>query len=112
MNATIDCLKVSNLTVSFEGTATFKALDNVSFTIPQGKTLALVGQSGSGKSVTSLAIMGLLPPNAQMTGNIELNGFPPFYPHSGKEMQKIRGKEIAMIFQEPMSALNPIMKIG
>lgn len=112
MNGNFDCLKVNHLTVSFEGPSTFKALDNISFSIPKGKTLALVGQSGSGKSITSLAIMGLLPPNAQMTGTIEMNGFPPFSPHSGKELQKIRGKEIAMIFQEPMSALNPIMKVG
>jgi peptide/nickel transport system ATP-binding protein len=87
-------------------------LKSVSFEIEQGEIFALVGESGSGKSLTSLAIMRLLPQAISVSaGDIELNG-ESIFSISEFEMQKIRGKSIAMIFQEPMTALNPVMTIG
>ena len=89
-----------------------KAVDNVSLTIEQGKTLGIVGESGSGKSVTSLSIMQLLAATARIeSGSIsflgrDLVGLPE------PEMRKIRGKEISMIFQEPMTSLNPVFTVG
>lgn len=102
-------LDVRNLTVSFSGEVAYTALDHVSFGIARGKSLALLGASGSGKSVTSLAIMGLLANNATVNGEIYWNG-----KVLGKDTnwENIRGKEIAMIFQEPMSSLNPLMSCG
>ena len=89
-----------------------KAVDNVSLTIKEGHTLGVVGESGSGKSVTSLSIMGLLASSAKIeSGKIaflgnDLIGLP------DNEMRKIRGSEISMIFQEPMTSLNPVFKVG
>ncbi|HRP90790.1 MAG TPA: ABC transporter ATP-binding protein [Edaphocola sp.] len=108
-------LQVKNLHITFAGTPSFHALQGINFSIAKGKTVALIGASGSGKSLTSLAVMGLLPKNATQTGYLilgegedekVLNTLKP------KEWQSVRGKEISMIFQEPMSALNPIMKVG
>ncbi|MCH9740427.1 MAG: dipeptide ABC transporter ATP-binding protein [Epsilonproteobacteria bacterium] len=87
-------------------------LKSVSFEIHTGEIFALVGESGSGKSLTSLAIMRLLPDALSVSsGDIELNG-DSLFSISEFEMQKVRGKSIAMIFQEPMTALNPVMTIG
>lgn len=108
-------LKVNNLHIKFEGPNAFHALQGVSFKIANGKTLALIGTSGSGKSLTSLAIMGLLPKNAKQTGYIILednNQELILNNLSTKQWQTIRGNKISMVFQEPMSALNPIMSIG
>jgi len=105
----MNILKVKNLTLK---TKDKTLLDSVSFEIQKGEVFALVGESGSGKSLTSLAIMRLLPNGIRVSGgeiflnNISLFKLPEF------QMQKIRGKSIAMIFQEPMSALNPVMKVG
>jgi len=89
-----------------------KLLKSISFNIEQGEIFALVGESGSGKSLTSLAIMRLLPQAISVdSGDIELNSRS-LFAISEFEMQKIRGKSIAMIFQEPMTALNPVMTIG
>jgi peptide/nickel transport system ATP-binding protein len=102
-------LKVKNLTLK---TKDKTLIDSISFEIKEGEIFALVGESGSGKSLTSLAIMRLLPNAIKITGgDIELGdkslfGLPEY------QMQKVRGKEIAMIFQEPMSALNPVMRVG
>ena len=102
-------LKVTNLSLSAGSTV---LLDKISFEIGKGEIFALVGESGSGKSLTSLAIMRLLPPTVHVTGgDVVLHGsslfiLPEF------EMQKIRGRSVAMIFQEPMSALNPVMTVG
>ncbi len=106
-------LSVQNLSVEFltpEGDV--RAVDNASFDVPMGKTVGIVGESGSGKSVTSLAIMRLLPtPPARITGKIlfdgqDLLGLPE------EKMRKIRGDKISMIFQEPMTSLNPVYKTG
>lgn len=107
--AKLPLLQINDLTVQFTGEEIYTALDQVSFTIEKGRTLALLGASGSGKSVTSLALMGLLPEQACYTGTIMLDGR---LLKDTADWQAVRGKEIAMIFQEPMSALNPLMTCG
>lgn len=107
-------LSIQDLTVKFKTQEELiTAVNNVSFDIPKGKTVGLVGESGSGKSVTSLATMGLIPmPPGQITsGKILFNG-DDLLQKSEKEMRKIRGNRISMIFQEPMTALNPVFRIG
>lgn len=106
-------LEVKDLEISFDTYAgKVQAIRQVSFDLHQGETLAIVGESGSGKSVTSRSIMGLLASNANIEqGEILFNG-ENIVEKSEKEMQKIRGKEIAMIFQDPMTSLDPTMKIG
>ncbi|MDQ7047584.1 MAG: dipeptide ABC transporter ATP-binding protein [Sulfurovum sp.] len=102
-------LNVKNLSLTI-GTQTL--IDNISFNIKHGEIFALVGESGSGKSLTSLAIMQLLPEAiAVRSGDIILNDIS-LFSLSETQMQKVRGKSIAMIFQEPMSALNPVMSVG
>lgn len=90
-----------------------KAVDDVSFSIYKGETLALVGESGSGKSITSLSIMKLIPspPGKIVEGSIKLEG-KDLLPLSEAEMCKVRGNEIGMIFQEPMTSLDPVFTIG
>lgn len=107
-------LSVKNLTVEFHTSeGVVRAVNNVSFDIPQGKTVGIVGESGSGKSVTSLAVMGLLQkPAGRITqGEILFNG-ENLLNYSDDQMRKIRGNEISMIFQEPMTSLNPVFKVG
>lgn len=111
-------LEVANLSVAFAmPRGDVRALRDVSFALHPGKTLALVGESGSGKSVTSLAIMGLLPGNGSVAGGsityhrrdgspLDLTNAPP------DQVRAMRGSQIAMIFQEPMSSLNPLFTIG
>jgi peptide/nickel transport system ATP-binding protein len=101
-------LKVSDLSICF---GQHVAVQNISFQINPGETLGLVGESGSGKSATSLAILRLLPPTCQITGNIAFAG-ENLLSLSPEAMRKHRGRSIAMIFQEPMTALNPVMPIG
>lgn len=111
-------LEVSNLRVAFKSNQnSVTALRDVSFTLHAGKTMALVGESGSGKSVTSLAIMGLLPGNGSVTGGSiryrkRDGGDADLTTIAESDMRKLRGAEIAMIFQEPMSSLNPLFTIG
>ncbi len=101
-------LTVKNLTIAFNGKA---VVHDLSFSISAGQTLGLVGESGSGKSATSLALMGLLPSSATLTGTIHFDQQNlPNLTHSA--IRKLRGSRIAMIFQEPMTALNPVMRIG
>ncbi len=106
-------LSVQELSVSFGNEKnSLEVLHNISFDVYANEILGIVGESGSGKSVTSLSIMGLLPKKqANLSGNIFFEG-KNLLKTTGKEFQKIRGNEIAMIFQEPMSALNPSLKCG
>jgi peptide/nickel transport system ATP-binding protein len=84
---------------------------DVSFSLERGERLGLVGESGSGKSITAMALMGLLPENAQVTGSVRFDGQELTATSEG-EMCRIRGNRIGMIFQEPMTALNPVHSIG
>jgi peptide/nickel transport system ATP-binding protein len=98
-------------------TQSFAAVRDLSFTIAHGAALGLVGESGSGKSVTSLAIMRLLPPQAQCHGKIVFHDpkehtTSDLLALSKEDMRRVRGARIAMIFQEPMTALNPVMRVG
>jgi peptide/nickel transport system ATP-binding protein len=96
-------------------TRALPAVRDVSFSISPGEVLGLVGESGSGKSITSLAIMRLLPPQARVSGEILFaeNGTPRNLPALPDDsMRQLRGSRIAMIFQEPMTALNPVMRVG
>jgi oligopeptide transport system ATP-binding protein len=107
-------LEVKDLRVSFNTyNGEVQAVRGVNFELNKGETLAIVGESGSGKSVTTSALMGLLPkPQAMIkTGEILFEG-QDLVKKSNKEMQKIRGKDISMVFQDPMSSLNPTMKVG
>ncbi|MHA7860156.1 ABC transporter ATP-binding protein [Tessaracoccus sp. Y36] len=103
-------LEVTDLTVTF-GRHQRKAVDGVSFTVDAAESLGIIGQSGSGKSVTALAIMGLLPDHAQVTGSIRLDGRE-LVGLPEREYRALRGDDIAMIFQEPMTALDPTMRVG
>ena len=107
-------LEVKDLEVSFQTYGGHvKAVRGVSFDLHKGETLAIVGESGSGKSVTSQSIMKLIPmPPGKITGGQILFNGDDIVPKTEKEMEKIRGKEISMIFQDPMTSLNPTMKIG
>lgn len=110
-------LSVDGLTISFDSNeGVFTAVDNASFQIGRGETLAIVGESGSGKSLTALALMGLLPLQAKVQGRIVLHANGTETALSGltrnKAWQQLRGQEIGMVFQEPMSSLNPVMKVG
>lgn len=106
-------LEVKDLNISFETFAgKVQAIRGVDFDLKKGETLAIVGESGSGKSVTTRAIMQLLSTNAVVeSGEIRFKG-QNLLEKTDKEMQKIRGKEIAMIFQDPMTSLNPTKTIG
>jgi peptide/nickel transport system ATP-binding protein len=108
-------LAVSNLSIGFSGRNPSQigktVVDSISFTLAPGQTLGLVGESGSGKSATSLAIVRLLPPNATVSGQILFEDANILDLPEGK-MRALRGSQIAMIFQEPMTALNPGMRIG
>jgi peptide/nickel transport system ATP-binding protein len=103
----VDHLRVKLLT---EGGPAY-AVRDVGFSLDRGETLGLVGESGCGKSMTALAIMGLLPERAQLSGSIRFDG-EELTSWSEREMQRVRGNRIGMIFQEPMTALNPVHSIG
>jgi oligopeptide/dipeptide ABC transporter ATP-binding protein len=91
---------------------TVRAVDGVSFEVPRGEALGLVGESGSGKSMTLRSILGVLPPEASVTsGQILLDG-QDLVPLRQTDLNRIRGPKMSMIFQEPMSALNPVMRVG
>jgi peptide/nickel transport system ATP-binding protein len=104
-------LRVSNLHIRFGSS---HAVRGVEFELGEGEVLGLVGESGSGKSATSLAIMGLLGSAAQTSGSVRWRGAESVDMLSASQdtLRRIRGREIAMIFQEPMTALNPVMSIG
>jgi peptide/nickel transport system ATP-binding protein len=101
-------LEINDLSISF---GQHKAVDRISLTIAPGETLGLVGESGSGKSATSLALLRLLPASAQVTGTIAFAG-EDLLSLPEAAMRRRRGSDLAMIFQEPMTALNPVMRVG
>ncbi len=107
-------LDVRNLQVQFKTQdGIINAVNNVSFTVNRGETLGIVGESGSGKSVTSLAIMRLIPsPPGKIAGGQILFDGEDLVDYSEAEMRKIRGNRISMIFQDPMTSLNPVLRIG
>jgi oligopeptide/dipeptide ABC transporter ATP-binding protein len=112
-------LEIRDLTVEFSiagaGAATRPALRSLSLNIAQGEVLGLVGESGSGKSVTSLAVMRLLPPQARCSGEVLFamdDRSRDLLKLSPEDIRRLRGSRMAMIFQEPMTALNPVMRVG
>ena len=106
-------LKIENLKIEFGKTKSENiAVENINLSLAKGKALGIVGESGSGKSITALAIIGLLPPKANITqGSIEFEGVDLLL-LSKRERRKYRGQKISMIFQEPMTSLNPVMRCG
>src|SRR5260221_9661455 len=117
-----DVLSVTDLRVDFHLPAgTLRAVEGVSFAIPAGATVALVGESGSGKSVVSQAIMRIIPPPGEISGGSIVFTDPQAperpvdlvrFEADGKPMRAVRGGRIAIIFQEPMSALSPLHTVG
>lgn len=106
-------LEVSNLKTEFKvKRGIVKAVNDVSFKVDKGEILAIVGESGSGKSVTSLSIMGLIKSPGKVTGGEILFNGEDLRKKTPKEMRTIRGDKISMIFQEPMTSLNPVQRIG
>ena len=101
-------LKVDNLQVSFGG---HQVVKGISFEIPPGARVGLIGESGSGKSVTALSLMGLLDEGAQVSGSISLDG-QELLSLADRQLAQLRGAKIGMIFQEPMTALDPTMRVG
>jgi len=101
-------LNIEDLSVSFHHQM---AVQNFNLRVEKGKTTAIVGESGSGKSVTAMAILGLLPNYATITGSIEFES-EQFCTYSTKRLRSIRGNKIGMIFQEPMTSLNPVFTVG
>ncbi len=100
-------------TVFYSEEKEIPAIENISFKIEKGQTLGIVGESGSGKSVTALSIMGLIPnPPGEIIGGKILFNKNDLLQLSDKEIRKIRGNSISMIFQEPMTSLNPVYTIG
>ncbi|MTB71687.1 ABC transporter ATP-binding protein [Arsenicicoccus cauae] len=103
-------LAITGLAIDAGGT---RLLDDVSLTIAPGERVGLIGESGSGKSITSLAIMGLLPRSLHASGSIRLAGVPhDVVGASEEELSRVRGRDVAMVFQEPLTALNPTMRVG
>jgi ABC-type dipeptide/oligopeptide/nickel transport system ATPase component len=106
-------LDVQRLSVAFEGASqTVAAVKDVSFQIAPGETLGLVGESGSGKSVTAFAVLQLVQPPGRITGGRILFEGRDLVSLSERDMRQIRGARISLIFQEPMTALNPVMRVG
>src|ERR1700689_4903785 len=106
-------LSVEGLSVEFRTrSGIVRALDNVSFSVEKGETIALVGESGSGKSVTAYAVMGILDPAGRVTGGRAMLGGLDLLAAKPSQLADVRGREIAMIFQNPRTALNPIRTVG
>jgi peptide/nickel transport system ATP-binding protein len=106
-------LQVRDLRTHFETRAgTIKAVDGISFTLGRGEILGLVGESGSGKSVTGFSLIGLLDPPGRIAGGSVMFQGQELVGRSQAEMRKLRGKRIAMIFQDPAATLNPVLTIG
>jgi len=106
-------LDVENLVISFRtNNGKVQAVRDISFSMDKGETLAIVGESGSGKSVTAKAMLGILAPNSIVEGGRIMYDDKDLLKLSEEEFNKLRGNKITMIFQDPMSSLDPIMKIG
>jgi ABC-type dipeptide/oligopeptide/nickel transport system ATPase component len=106
-------LDVQNLSVTFAGSSsTVRAVDDVSFQMEAGETLGLVGESGSGKSVTAFSILRLLQPPGRITGGRVIFEGRDLLALPERAMREVRGARISLIFQEPMTALNPVMRVG
>ena len=101
-------VEVRNLTIRFGGRT---VVDDVSFTLDSGQRLGIIGESGSGKTLTSLALIGLLPETASVTGSVLFEG-KELIGASDRELSTLRGNSIGMVFQEPLTALNPLMRVG
>ena len=112
MTVSRDLLHVEHLSIEFKtDKGSLRAVDDISYSMATGKTLGLVGESGCGKSTTALALMGLLPSVATVSGQAHFLGTD-LFTQSEKEWRGVRGNRMAMIFQEPMTALNPVIPIG
>ena len=110
-------VQIKNLSISFaQDDKNVDAVKNISFNIPRGKITALIGESGSGKSVTALSFLQLLPEQAKLSGNMlyseDGSATIDLLHSSVSSMQQFRGNKIAMIFQEPMTSLNPVHTCG
>ena len=106
-------LEVRNLSISFEThSGVLPAIEDVSFALHPGDILGVVGESGSGKTVTVSSLVGLLPDNARIDGGRVLYRGQDLLTLSDESLEGIRGKEIAMVFQDPMTSLNPVMRVG
>src|SRR5918993_1164272 len=116
MSETDNILSIQNLDIRFRvdrKSEPFRAVKGISFDIPRNSTVALVGESGSGKSVSAMSILGLLPENAIVAPESRvIYGGRDLLKASMGEMQQIRGKDISVIFQEPMTSLNPVFTVG
>ncbi len=106
-----DILKINNLSIGTKVDTKFSLVDDISFSVKSGKTTCIVGESGSGKSLTALSIIRLLSPQLKMSGEILFND-EDICKMSELEIREKRGLDIAMIFQEPMTSLNPVLTIG
>ncbi|MGN6128004.1 MAG: ATP-binding cassette domain-containing protein, partial [Humibacter sp.] len=105
-------LQVADLSVDFAvDNVWVPAVKKLNYSIQRGEVMALVGESGSGKSVSSMSVLDLLPRNSRVSGSIKLNGRE-LRGLNPSQMHAIRGKDIAVIFQEPMTALNPVLTVG
>ena len=107
-----ELLKIEDLTICPVSVPSHKLVSNVSFSIEPGKTTCVVGESGSGKSLTALSVMGLLSKQLVRTNGRVLFQGQDLADLSAEEMRKIRGRQIGMIFQEPMTSLNPVLTVG
>jgi peptide/nickel transport system ATP-binding protein len=113
-----DVLSISNLGISFATDAgSVKAVDDVSLSVASGEVLAIVGESGSGKTVTAKTILGLLPETATVSGAVVLSSkdgssTADVVTLTKKGLREIRGSDVAMVFQEPSTALNPVFTVG
>jgi len=108
----VSLLTVRDLTISFRAKKhPLQVVTNLNFSIDRSEVFGLVGESGCGKSLTALSIMGILPQNAFSEGEISYNGIN-LLKLDNESMRRLRGKELSMIFQEPMTSLNPVLTIG
>jgi peptide/nickel transport system ATP-binding protein len=113
MSADGALLSVRDVTVRFAtDDGAVHAVDRVSFDVGRGEVLAIVGESGCGKSVTTMALLGLLPPTASVEGSASFNGGVELIGASEGELRRIRGREISFVFQDPMTSLNPVFTVG